>query len=110
MVTQEEVDNMKKQIDTEVNDNAVVLFMKGTPEEPLCGFSANVVDVLAEYNVNFKSFNVLEDDIMRQSIKDYSNWPTIPQLYVNAEFIGGSDIVMQLHESDELTALFKLID
>ena len=81
--------------------------MKGTPDAPMCGFSAQVVNVLKTYNVPFKSFNVLEDESIRQAIKEYADWPTIPQLYVNGEFIGGCDIMMELHQSGELKKLLE---
>ena len=95
------------QIEKEINENDVVLFMKGTDVFPQCGFSAAVVQVLNHMNITFKSVNVLEDDNIRQAIKDFSNWPTIPQLYVKGEFIGGCDIIRQMFESGELQDLFK---
>ena len=87
-------------------ENEVLLFMKGTPVFPQCGFSAAVVQVLSELGVKFKSVDVLKDPEVRQGIKEFSNWPTIPQLYVNGEFIGGSDIMMEMYESGELQQLF----
>ena len=89
-------------IDTEVKNGDVVLFMKGTPVFPQCGFSAAVVQVLNHLGVKFKGVNVLEDDGLRQGIKEYSNWPTIPQLYVKGEFIGGCDIIREMFETGEL--------
>lgn len=89
-------------IDSEVKGSDVVLFMKGTPVFPQCGFSAAVVQVLNHLGVKFKGVNVLEDDGIRQGIKEYSNWPTIPQLYVKGEFLGGCDIVREMFESGEL--------
>jgi monothiol glutaredoxin len=83
----------------------VVLFMKGTPVFPQCGFSAAVVQVLSEEGVKFKSFDVLQDPELRDGIKLFSNWPTIPQLYVKGEFVGGCDIVREMHESGELKTL-----
>ena len=94
-------------IDAEIKGNDVVLFMKGTPVFPQCGFSAAVVGVLSHVGVQFKGINVLEDDEVRQGIKDYSDWPTIPQLYVKNEFIGGCDIVKEMYESGELAKLFE---
>lgn len=94
------------QIEKEINENDVVLFMKGTDVFPQCGFSAAVVQVLNHMNITFKSVNVLEDDNIRQAIKDFSNWPTIPQLYVKGEFIGGCDIIREMFESGELQDLF----
>ena len=89
-------------IDSEVKGSDVVLFMKGTPVFPQCGFSAAVVQVLNHIGVKFKGVNVLEDDGIRQGIKEYSNWPTIPQLYVKGEFIGGCDIIREMFETGEL--------
>lgn len=98
MDTQERIDQL-------VKNNAVVLFMKGTPSFPLCGFSGKAVQILKASGVDPKSIvtvNVLEDPEIREGIKTYSNWPTIPQTYINGEFIGGSDILMQMYESGEL--------
>ena len=95
----------REQIEKDIKGNKVMLYMKGTPETPMCGFSAKVVEVLKSYNVPFKSFNVFDDADIRQGIKEYADWPTIPQLYVNGEFIGGYDIALELHESGELKKL-----
>lgn len=81
--------------------------MKGTKMMPLCGFSGQVVEILNGFGVDYETRNVLEDDALRQGIKDYSGWPTLPQLYINGKFIGGCDIVMQLHEQGELEKLLK---
>jgi monothiol glutaredoxin len=89
-------------IDNEVKGNDVVLFMKGTPQFPMCGFSGQVVQILDYLGVPYKGINVLESDDMRQGIKAYSNWPTIPQLYVKGEFVGGCDIVREMFQSGEL--------
>jgi monothiol glutaredoxin len=89
----------------EVDDNQVVLFMKGTPVFPQCGFSAAVVQVLSHLGVKFKGIDVLQDPGLRQGIKDFSNWPTIPQLYVKGEFVGGCDIIREMYESGELQEL-----
>jgi monothiol glutaredoxin len=89
-------------IQADINDNDVVLFMKGTPVFPQCGFSAAVVDILSELGVKFKGVNVLADPEIRQGIKEFSNWPTIPQLYVKGEFVGGCDIIREMFEADEL--------
>ncbi|MBC26780.1 MAG: monothiol glutaredoxin, Grx4 family [Rhodospirillaceae bacterium] len=91
----------------EVNENDVVLFMKGSPVFPQCGFSAAVVQVLGELNIKYKGIDVLEDPSLRQGIKDFSNWPTIPQLYIKGEFIGGCDIIREMFESGELKTLIK---
>jgi len=92
----------KKKIEDIVGSSKVVLFMKGNPNFPQCGFSARAVAILRELNVDFESFDVLGDEDVRQGIKTFSNWPTIPQLYVNKELVGGSDIMMEMFESGEL--------
>jgi monothiol glutaredoxin len=97
----------KEKIDQSLNQNKVVLFMKGSPEAPQCGFSARASAILQECKVSFHSVDVLSDPEIRQGIKDYANWPTIPQLYVNKELVGGSDIMMEMFESGELQTLFK---
>ncbi|WP_114814070.1 Grx4 family monothiol glutaredoxin [Paraburkholderia kururiensis] len=90
-----------------VDENAVVLFMKGNAQFPMCGFSGRAVQILKACGVDqFKTVNVLEDDEIRQGIKEFSNWPTIPQLYVKGEFIGGSDIMMEMYQNGELQQLF----
>ena len=89
-------------IDNEVKGNEVVLFMKGTPQFPQCGFSAQVVQILDHIGVSYKGLNVLESDDLRNGIKSYSNWPTIPQLYVKGEFVGGCDIVREMFQAGEL--------
>ncbi|MBI1867986.1 MAG: Grx4 family monothiol glutaredoxin [Methylocystis sp.] len=93
-------------IKNEIESNDVLLFMKGTPEAPQCGFSLQVAQILNCLGVRYKSVNVLADPEIREGIKHYSNWPTIPQLYVKNEFIGGCDIVREMFQSGELTALF----
>jgi len=98
---------IKEKIKNLINDNQVCLFMKGTPDAPQCGFSMAVANVLKHLSVNFKGINVLEDESLRQGIKDYSDWPTIPQLYVKQEFIGGCDIVKEMFEKGELKKLLK---
>ena len=95
-------DTIKQRIEADVKGNKIMLYMKGTPDAPQCGFSARAVDMLREHNVKFHSFNILEDETIRQGVKEYADWPTIPQLYVNGEFVGGCDIVTELHESGEL--------
>jgi len=91
-------------IDSAVKSNDVLLFMKGTPNFPQCGFSGQVVQILDYLGVKYGSVNVLEDDEIRSGIKDYSNWPTIPQLYVKGEFVGGCDIVREMFQAGELQA------
>ena len=98
---------IKEKIKNLINDNQVCLFMKGTPDAPQCGFSMAVANVLKHLNVNFKGINVLEDENLRQGIKDFSDWPTIPQLYVKQEFVGGCDIVKEMFEKGELKKLFE---
>mmetsp|Transcript_101857 Transcript_101857/g.283730 ORF Transcript_101857/g.283730 Transcript_101857/m.283730 type:complete len:200 (+) Transcript_101857:163-762(+) len=102
-----DVESMQTLIDGAVKGNRVMLFMKGTPMQPMCGFSQQVVRILHAQGVDFESANVLESDEMRQGIKEYSQWPTIPQLYVNGEFVGGCDIVTSMHQSGELAELFE---
>ena len=92
----------KKLITDAINENDVCFFMKGVPEAPQCGFSMAVVNVLKHLNVKFKHVNVLDDENLRQGIKDFSDWPTIPQLYIKKEFIGGCDIVKEMFENGEL--------
>jgi monothiol glutaredoxin len=94
-------------IDNAVKSNDVVLFMKGTPQFPQCGFSGQVVQILDYLGVAYKGFNVLENDDLRNGIKTYSNWPTIPQLYVKGEFVGGCDIIREMFQAGELQGLFK---
>jgi len=94
-------------IDRAVKGNEVVLFMKGTPQFPMCGFSGQVVQILDNLGVAYKGLNVLENDELRQRIKTYSNWPTIPQLYVKGEFVGGCDIIREMFQSGELQSLLK---
>ena len=94
-----------ERIDADIKATPVVLFMKGTPVFPQCGFSARVVQILSHLGVPFKGVNVLEDMEIREGIKEFSNWPTIPQLYVQGEFVGGSDIMMEMFEAGELQAL-----
>ena len=97
----------KQRINKELADNEVVLFMKGTPVFPMCGFSAASVQILSHLGARFKGINVLEDPAIRDGIKDFSDWPTIPQLYVKGEFVGGSDIIREMAESGELETLLK---
>ena len=99
--------NIKNEIKTIIDENDVCLFMKGTPESPQCGFSMAVSNLLKHLNVKFKGVNVLENQELRQGIKDYSDWPTIPQLYIKSEFIGGCDIIKEMFEKGELKKLFE---
>ena len=100
-------DQIKNLIQNHIETNEVCLFMKGTPEMPECGFSMAVVNILKLLEVKYKGVNVLADQSIREGIKSYSEWPTIPQLYVNKEFIGGCDIVKEMHETGELMELFN---
>ena len=97
--------DIKAWIDSEVKSNAVVLFMKGTPSFPQCGFSGQVVQILDYLGVDYKGVNILESADIRQAIKEYSNWPTIPQLYVKGEFVGGCDIVREMFQAGELQSV-----
>ena len=100
-------ENTRERIQTEVDSNDVLLFMKGTPVFPQCGFSAAVIQVLSHLQVKFNSVNVLEDMDIREGIKHYSDWPTIPQLYVKGEFVGGCDIFREMFETDELSSFLE---
>ena len=97
--------DIHSRIQDEIGQNAVMVYMKGTPMFPQCGFSARVVQILTHMSVPFQSANVLEDPELREGVKDFSQWPTIPQLYVKGEFVGGCDIVMEMFQSGELATL-----
>ena len=99
--------NIDKKINSMIENDDVVLFMKGTPDFPQCGFSANVVGILNYLGIKYQSYNVLDDIELREGIKVYSEWPTIPQIYVKKEFIGGFDILKEMLENGELEGLFK---
>lgn len=96
-----------EKIETQLKSNPVVLYMKGTPESPQCGFSARVVECISASGVDFAFVNILEHQDIRQTLKEYSNWPTFPQLYVKGELLGGCDIISEMHEASELTPLLK---
>jgi monothiol glutaredoxin len=102
-----ERDPIHDRIQSDIETNPVVLYMKGTPVFPQCGFSAQVVQVLSMVGVKFKAFDVLADDRLRQGIKEFSNWPTVPQLYVKGEFVGGCDIVREMYQNGELAELMR---
>jgi monothiol glutaredoxin len=107
-IEDKEMDNTaNERIRQDVNDNPVVLFMKGSPVFPQCGFSAAVVQILSHLGVKFKGIDVLSDPEIRQGVKEFSNWPTIPQLYVKGEFVGGCDIIREMFETGELQQLFE---
>ena len=99
--------NINEKIKDIINKNDVVLFMKGTPEMPQCGFSMTVCNILKQLKVKFSGVNVLADPEIRQGIKDFSNWPTVPQLYIKGEFIGGCDIAKEMYEKGELQKILK---
>lgn len=94
-------------IDEKVKNNKVILYMKGTPDFPQCGFSAHSVEILKSYGIPFETQDVLADPEVREGIKQYSNWPTIPQVYINGKFVGGCDILHELHERGELAPMLK---
>ena len=98
---------IKLKIENLLNENKVVLFMKGTQQFPQCGFSARATAILQDLGVQFKDINVLEDEEIRNAIKEYGNWPTIPQLYINKKLVGGSDIMMEMYQAGELQALIQ---
>ena len=97
----------KEFIEKEINNNEVCLFMKGTPDAPQCGFSMAVSNILKILEVKFKGINVLENEQLRQGIKEFSEWPTIPQLYIKKEFVGGCDIIKEIYENGELKKIFE---
>lgn len=99
--------DVKSRIEDILGNDRIVLFMKGSPSFPQCGFSARAVAILRELGAKFSSVNVLEDEPIRQGIKEYGNWPTIPQLYVDKQLVGGSDIMMEMFESGELKGLIN---
>ena len=99
--------DIKEKIKKIIDSNDICLFMKGIPEAPQCGFSMVVSNILKHLNVNFKGINVLEDETIRQGVKEYSDWPTIPQLYIKGEFVGGCDIVKEMFEKGELKNLLN---
>ena len=100
--------DLKEQIISDINSNPVILYMKGTKEMPMCGFSNSVVQVLKHYRVDFKDINVLEDPMIRVKLSEYSNWPTIPQLFVKGELVGGADITLELHQNGQLLDILDL--
>ncbi len=97
-----EINEKKEEIKADISTNKIMLYMKGNKDMPMCGFSGQVIHILNQMNVDYTTKNVLEDEILRQAIKEFSDWPTIPQLYVNGEFIGGCDIITELFQSGEL--------
>ena len=99
--------DLKEQIINDIQDNPIILFMKGTKDMPMCGFSNSVVQVLNHYGIEYKDINILEDPNIRIMLSEHSNWPTIPQLFVKGELIGGCDIVVELHNSKELEKILS---
>ena len=100
-------DDIKESISTDIQENKILLFMKGTREQPQCGFSAQVVQILNSYELDYETRDVLANWDLREGIKEYSNWPTIPQLYVSGKFVGGCDITMELHRKGELESILS---
>jgi monothiol glutaredoxin len=99
--------DVNQKIEKILGENKVVLFMKGTPSFPMCGFSARATAILQDLNINFHSVNVLEDQEIREGVKTYGNWPTIPQLYIDKKLVGGSDIMMEMYQAGELQEMLK---
>ena len=100
---------MKEQIISDINNNPIILYMKGTKDMPMCGFSNSVVNILNHYGINYKDVNVLTDPMIRVKLSEHSGWPTIPQLFVNSELIGGADIAMELHNNGELLDILEKV-
>ena len=100
-------ENTQEKIKNQIDSNNIILYMKGSREMPMCGFSARVVEILDSYDVDYETVDVLLDEDIRQGIKEFSNWPTIPQLYVKGQFIGGCDICMEMHGNGELEPIVK---
>ena len=99
--------DLQNKIKKDISDNKIMLYMKGTKEMPMCGFSATVVKILNYYNVEFEAVNILEDPNIRVELSKYSDWPTIPQLFIKGEFVGGCDITLEMHNSGELNTILK---
>ena len=97
--------NLEEQIKTDIKNNPIILYLKGTKTMPMCGFSSTVVNILNAYNIDYKDINVLEDPEIRVKLSEYSNWPTIPQLFVNGELIGGCDIALEMHQQGQLESV-----
>lgn len=104
-ISAESIESKKKEIQQDITDNKILLFVKGNKMMPQCGFSGQVVQILTNSKVEFETRDILQDPVLRQAIKDFSDWPTLPQLYVNGEFVGGCDIVMDLYQSGELATI-----
>ena len=102
--------DLKQQIINDINENPIILYMKGTKDMPMCGFSNSVVQILNHYGVNYKDVNVLEDSEIRIKLSEHSNWPTIPQLFVKGKLIGGADITIELHQNGQLLDILDTSD
>jgi monothiol glutaredoxin len=100
-------DQLRQTIEKEIKDNKVVVYMKGSEQQPQCGFSARAVQILQSYGKPIKTFDILSNEELRQGIKEFTSWPTIPQVFINGEFVGGCDIIAEMHESGELAPLLK---
>ena len=103
MLTQQ----LRQEIENDIKNNKVVIFMKGTVDQPMCGFSGRAVQILQSYGVPVKGHDVLSSEELRQGIKEFTNWPTIPQIFIKGEFVGGADIIAEMHENGELAQLIK---
>jgi len=100
-------DQTRQEIEKDIKNNKIVIFMKGTIDQPMCGFSGRAVQILQSYGTPVKGHNVLASEELRQGIKEFTNWPTIPQIFINGEFVGGADIIAEMHENGELKELLK---
>jgi len=100
-------DQIRQEIENDIKNNKIVIFMKGTLEQPMCGFSGRAVQILQSYGSPVKGHNVLASEELRQGIKEFTNWPTIPQIFIKGEFVGGADIIAEMHENGELAGLLK---
>jgi monothiol glutaredoxin len=100
-------EQLRQTIEKDIKNNKVVIYMKGTVNQPMCGFSGRAVQILQSYGVPVQGHNILESEELRQGIKEFTNWPTIPQIFINGEFIGGADIISEMHENGELAPLLK---
>ena len=100
-------EQLRKEIENDIKSNKAVIYMKGTVAQPMCGFSMRAVQILQSYGVTVKDHNILASEELRQGIKEFTNWPTIPQIFINGEFIGGCDIVTEMHENGELAKMLK---
>ena len=101
-------DKLRYEIENEIKNNPIVIYMKGTPDAPQCGFSARSVQILQSYNLPIKSHDILASEELRQSIKEFTDWPTIPQIFIKGQFVGGCDIITEMHENGELAQLLGL--